>query len=94
MPAAAASGLGSLGFVEAEHVLIRLINQAIGKPRVVLLVLAELCAHKKAAVFSAGIDVHIALIALIDPFEGIRRLSAYRAGELTQALIREGFGLA
>ena len=32
MPAAAASGLGSFGFIEAEHVLIRFIDQAIGKP--------------------------------------------------------------
>ena len=90
MAAAAASGLRGFRLVEAEHFVVRLIDQLVDQPGVQLPVLAEAGTDQKAAVLGAREDVHIALIALIDPFEGIRRLSAYRAGELTQALIREG----
>ena len=93
MAAAAAAGLGSLGLVEAYHVLVRLVDQAVCKPGAVLLALAELGAHEKAAVLGAGVDVHVALIALVDPLERVRLLTADGTGEDGQPLVGEGLGL-
>ena len=73
---AAATGLGGFGLIEAEHFLVSLVNKPIGKPAVIFLTLAEPRTYKKITVLGTGVDVHITLITLIDPFETIRHLTA------------------
>ena len=62
-----ASGLGGLGLVEVAHALVRLIDQLVGRPGVVVGVFVETGSYQIIAVLRAAENVHIALVALIDP---------------------------
>jgi len=92
--AAAAARLRGLGLIEALHVLIGFIDELVCRPCVILGILAELRAHEECAVLGAGVDIHIALIALIDPLEAGGLPAAVRAGKLRDALVSKGDGLA
>ena len=94
MSAAAPAGLGCFGAVKLDSRGVGAVYELVGRPGVVILVLAELGAHQDGAVLLAGIDVHIALIALVDPLFGVKRLAADRAGESGDALVGKcgGFG--
>ena len=80
--AAAAARLRGLGLIEALHILIGFIDELVCRPCVILGILAELRAHEECAVLGAGVDIHIALIALIDPLEAGGLPAAVRAGKL------------
>ena len=94
MAAAASARLCSLGFVEVYHFGVGLVYELADRPCVLVAVLLEADAGEICAVLVAGEDVHISLVALIDPLAADKFIAADGAQELADVLIRECDGLA
>ena len=92
MSAAAAARKCGLAAVEIDHTLVGFINEPVCRPCVVL-VLAELKADKVAAAFRTGKNIHVSLIALIDPALGRKLALTFRARNACELFIGEGIGL-
>ena len=78
--------LRCFGFIEINQFGIRLIDQPVCSPRVVIR-LSKFYTDKVFSVIRAGIQIHIPLIALIDPAKVAHLLFAGRAGDRDQTVI-------
>lgn len=91
MAAAASAGERRLAAVEIQHPLVGFVYEPVGRPGIVLL-LAEFKPDKEGAAVWAGVHVHIALIALIDPSLGAEITAALRAAYFCELFIGKGIG--
>ena len=94
MTATSSARLRGLCFVKVLHGGSGLVYELVCSPFFALCILAEFCADKVRAMLRTGIDIHIALIALIYPFDVGCGAAAYRTGELSESCIVESCGLA
>ena len=88
---AAPAGKRRLAAVKIEHTGIGLIDEAVGRPEIVLM-LFEFEPHKIASARGAAIDVHIPLIALIDPMLTAKLTAADRTLYLNELGVGKGVG--
>ena len=94
MTSAAASYLSGLGLVEVNHAVVSFVYQLVCKPSIVIAAFAEFCPYKEVAVFGAAVNVHVALVSLIDPLYALCLCTAVRAGDINYTGIGKGCGLA
>ena len=92
MSAAAAARKCGLAAVEIDHTLVGFVNEPVCRPCVVLM-LADLEANEIAAAFRTGKNIHVSLIALIDPALSRKLALTFRARNACELFIGEGIGL-
>ena len=79
--ASASARLCGFRLVEVLRSRVCPVDEAVCRPRCVVDALAEFYTHKEATVFLAGVDIHVALIALIYPLDKTHFRAAVGVGD-------------
>lgn len=92
MSAAAAARERSLAAIKIDHAVVSFVNEPVCRPCVVL-VLAELEANEVAAAFRTGKNIHVSLIALIDPALSRKLSLTFRTLDAGEFFVGKSIGL-